>query len=152
MARSLKPEQQEEFDRLYREISIIISFLHQEGQLTNRLAMRYRETLEQVKLRNDLRGMRIMRRDDNEAIRDLSPADQQRLKAILAKEVGTDLDAERRAELALIDQVVKRGQISTEEEYRLVLGRVEEIYDKPDADDEVKRLNELLRAFANSPR
>jgi hypothetical protein len=34
MARSLKPEQQEEFDRLYREISIIIGFLHQAGQLT----------------------------------------------------------------------------------------------------------------------
>lgn len=77
MARSLKPEQQEEFDRLYREISIIIGFLHQAGQLTDRLAARYRETLEEVKSRSDLRGMRIMRRDDNEAIRDLSPTEQQ---------------------------------------------------------------------------
>jgi hypothetical protein len=152
MARSLKPEQQEEFDRLYRETSIIIGFLHEAGQLTDRLATKYREILEQVKSRNDLRGLRIMRKDDNEAIRDLSPTEQQRLQAILAKEVGTDLDAERRAELALIGQVVKRGQIETEEEYRLVLGRVEEIYDKPDADDEVKRLNELLRAFDSSPR
>jgi hypothetical protein len=91
--------------------------------------------------------MRIMRRDDNEAIRDLSPEEQRRLKAILAEEVGTDLDAERRAELGKIDELVRAGRIKTEDDYRLVLGRVEVIYDKPGAAEEVGRLNKLLRDF-----
>jgi len=151
MARSLKSEQQEELDQLYWEILIIIGFLHQAGQLTDRLATRYRETLEQVKSRSDLRGMRIMRKDDNEAIRDLPPAEQQRLKLMLAQRVGTDLDAEQRAELERIEELVRADRIETEDDYRLVLGRVEEIYDKPGNADEVGRLNKLLSDFDNAP-
>jgi hypothetical protein len=46
-----------------------------------------------------------------------------------------------------VQAVLRRGEIKSKREYRLVLEEVEKSYDDPDRSEEVKSLNTLLAAF-----
>jgi hypothetical protein len=87
-------------------------------------------------LKRILREVKVMMREILPAL----SADGQRLvRELLAQE-----SIEREA---TIRKIIRRGKISGEQEYRLLLGRVEEIYSDDKKSDEVRILNGLLGQY-----
>ena len=68
----------------------------------------------------------------------------------LRQEFGFDLNDFSNRNNRRIQNILKRGVIRNEEEYRLVFDKVEEIYADDSQEQLVDQLNELLAAFENS--
>jgi hypothetical protein len=97
--------------------------------------------------KRDLHRMRAGYRDDSEWKGSLSKADQQLLKSMIA-EVRQDEPGQSRIDsLTDIRPIVAKGKIEDTDEYRLIMNRVNEIHQDPDAVGELRRLNELLSQF-----
>ena len=99
---------------------------------------------------NGLRGMRSVFRDLNEWARGLSPMHVRELNMLLKEKFGEDLQNESGKDLVKIAQIRKRGKIRTENEFRLVQERTEEIWNDDDKKKEVESLNKLLADFEHS--
>ena len=65
----------------------------------------------------------------------------------LRQEFGFDLNDFSNRNNRRIQNILKRGVIRNEEEYRLVSDKVEEIYADDSQEQLVNQLNELLSAF-----
>jgi hypothetical protein len=98
-------------------------------------------------LDRDLRGMRQIARDLNEEARYLPKKDLDRLNAVLKEKFGEDLSENRKKDLVKIDRIRKRGRIRSENEFRLVKERTEEIWQDDDKEEENEALNKLLTEF-----
>lgn len=92
----------------------------------------------------NLRGLRMAYSDNNDMARDLLPSDLNELNQILREKFGYDLDKVNDMNLAKIKLIIKRGHIKTDDEFRLLLNRVEEIYADDNMKDEVEVLNKLM--------
>lgn len=68
-------------------------------------------------------------------------------KKFVSDKINIDFDAINKAHGKFIERLLKRGKISNEEEYRLILDRIDDIYSNKDNTDEVKQLNKLLIDF-----
>lgn len=90
--------------------------------------------------KSDLKGMRMIYKDLNEGANDLPLIEFNELNQQLSQKFGTDLTECNNKNLTIIKQIVKKGNINNDEEYRLILNRVEEIY----ADDNQKEKTEIL--------
>jgi hypothetical protein len=66
-------------------------------------------------------------------LRELPEPGQNALSELLSSELGISVTRERDAELTQIHRIVDRGRIKNEDEFRLVLSRVEEIHATPTA-------------------
>ncbi|MCL4684864.1 hypothetical protein KJ059_08940 [Myxococcota bacterium] len=97
--------------------------------------------------RGDLRGLKMVARDVREWATALSPADQQRLDEVLREQFGRGLTEEAEGLRAEVGRILRRGQIDTQDEYRLLLSRADEIYADPSKQDELKSINELLAGY-----
>lgn len=97
--------------------------------------------------KQDLRGIKYLYNDTNEWIKDLPDSEVKKLNQILYDKFKVDLQCQNNKDIKKIRQIVKRGKISNEDEYRLLLSRVEDIYDKTENQDEVEQLNRLLRNY-----
>ncbi|SMC74898.1 hypothetical protein [Pedobacter africanus] len=60
---------------------------------------------------------------------------------------NVDFEAVDRARLKAIDKIVKKGKISGNSEYELLINRVDDIYNDPKRAGELDILNDLLLAF-----
>ncbi|UII34129.1 hypothetical protein LVD17_09915 [Fulvivirga ulvae] len=72
----------------------------------------------------------------------MSESDRNKLNEILETKFGSGLNDE--AEKKGINQILKKGKVTTEDEYRLLLNRIEEIHTDPLKKEEVERINLLL--------
>lgn len=92
----------------------------------------------------DLKGMRMIYKDLNEGANDLPLIEFNELNQQLSQKFGTDLTECNNKNLTKIKQIVKKGNINNDEEYRLILNRVEEIYADDNQKEETEILNMLL--------
>ena len=97
--------------------------------------------------KSDLKGMRMIYKDLNEGINDLSLIEFNELNQLLSQKFGTDLTECNNKNLTKIKQIVKKGNINNDEEYRLILNRVEEIYADDNQKEETEILNMLLTNY-----
>ena len=74
----------------------------------------------------------------------LMPSEKEELLKILKKELNDTSDEDY---LNQIGKIVSKGIIDSKEEYKLILQRVEYIYDKEGCKSEVDRLNKLLTNY-----
>ncbi|GHT77322.1 hypothetical protein AGMMS50262_18010 [Bacteroidia bacterium] len=96
----------------------------------------------------NLRGMRSVYRDTNEWGKGLNTlADTEELNQVLYAKFSEDLNTCSGRDAQKIKRIVRRGKISTENEFRLVLGRVDEIYTDDTKKEEIKILNKMLGEF-----
>ena len=100
----------------------------------------------------NLRGMRCVYRDMNEGTGALSLREIEELNKILYAKFGEDLHTCSKRNLSKINKIIKRGRIANEDEFRLVLGRVDEIYADSTKEEEVEMLNVLLKEFELSQK
>ncbi|MEJ5962752.1 hypothetical protein [Pedobacter immunditicola] len=84
---------------------------------------------------------------DDQVIRHMPLSMANKLKGLFKEKLHIDYEAVDKARLKAIQKILKKGKISTGEEYELAFNRVDEIYAERDKADEVKQLNELLTAF-----
>jgi len=105
------------------------------------------EVIHQAFERRDLRGLRMVARDVAEWATDLSPEQQQQLDALLVSRFGRGLKDQRKDVEREIARILRRGQIETEGEYRLLMARVDEIYADESKAEELEQINRLLLAF-----
>lgn len=96
--------------------------------------------------RGDLRGMRTIARDKREMLRLASPKERERIGEFLRLNFDRGLDDLDRDDTKEIARVLKRGRIKNDEEGRLLLARVDEIYADESKRDELERINCLLAA------
>jgi hypothetical protein len=106
------------------------------------------EIVQRTYLERDLRGMRVLAKDLNEVPRDWWPSEKLReLNRLLKERFGEDLADLKCRDLASISRIRKRGKIRTENEFRLVHERAEEIWDDEGKRDEMEALNKLLEDY-----
>ncbi|HEX5208183.1 MAG TPA: hypothetical protein VFW10_10390 [Steroidobacteraceae bacterium] len=96
--------------------------------------------------RRDLRALRTARADLDSWLRELPAHEQELAKAALSR-VGADFEADRRHELLRIRVIEAEGRIVSDDDYRLVKERVEEIAEDPASHSELAVLTLLLRAY-----
>jgi len=95
----------------------------------------------------DLRGLRIVAKDFAEWARDL-PADQQsKLEQLLVPRFGRGLRSEAQKDQRERQRILKRGSIESEDEFRLLSSRADEIYADKSKAGELEQINHLLVAF-----
>ena len=97
-----------------------------------------------------LQARKELLHDTNEWV--MESMNQQALQSLnlkLRQEFGFDLNDFSNRNNRRIQNILKRGVIRNEEEYRLVFDKVEEIYADDSQEQLVDQLNELLAAFDN---
>lgn len=96
---------------------------------------------------NNLRGSRLLYQDLNDWAKDLPPKELEELNQILLEKFGFNLKKYDSKNSAKIKRIIKRGTINNDDEYRLLLDRVDEIYADENTKDEVDILNGLLADY-----
>lgn len=134
MARKLTLEQERDLENLRFACPTILDYFAPSGAL-GQLEEGFRTAVETAYSRRDLCELRDFRRDFQEWLRDL-PADA---RSDLEKMIVPPPDD--------VGKALAKGRIDTDDEYRGVLTRVEEIYDDPARESEVIRLNSLLTDY-----
>ena len=66
------------------------------------------------------------------------------VSSTLQRKVGRPLSYFEHARLARIERIVKRGKIRSDDEWRIVEERVQELCEEPDSSHETEILNQLL--------
>ena len=105
------------------------------------------EAIERAFERRDLRGLRMVARDLAEWASDLSPEQQEQLDEQLRAQLGRGLRDVRQDTQKEIARILRRGQIDTADECRLLIARADEIYADKSKAGELEQINRLLVAF-----
>lgn len=105
------------------------------------------EAIERAFERRDLRGLRMIARDVAEWASDLSPEHQEQLDEQLLAQLGRGLRDARQDTQKEVSRILRRGQIDTADECRLLMSRADEIYGDDSKRAELERINALLVAY-----
>lgn len=85
--------------------------------------------------------------DINEQVKHMPLSLALELKKNFKEKLNIDFNVVEKVRIKTIEKILKKGEISSPEEYELLYNRVDEIYADPKKVDEIKRLNELLAAY-----
>jgi hypothetical protein len=102
--------------------------------------------------RGTARGLAIVARDLAEWARVLPGPAPQRLDEQLRLQFRRGLDFDVSATHRAIGRVRRKGRVSTEAEYRLLLARAEEIHSSQSSGPELDELNHLLAEYHKKDR
>ena len=91
-----------------------------------------------------LSGLREGINDDLEMAADLDGARFRRLDSELLEKCGVSLDSLMSKRLAKISAIVSRGKITTDAQFRMLLGRLDQIHSTAGAEQEASALQTLL--------
>lgn len=138
MTKKLSRDQESELESLRFACISILDYFAPSGAL-GALEAQLRAGVETAYSRHDLRELRGFRRDFQEWLRDL-PADARAELEMKIAPPPNDLE-----------RALARGRIDSEDEYRTVLARVEELYDDAARESDVVRLNSLLTEYDTRP-
>ena len=125
----VKNENEEAFKEIFKELHQIISITFE---------------------KKDLRGMRMMYNDNNEMVRGLSQDKQSELNQILKEKFGFSLERAHDLNLAQINQILQRGYLKNDVEFRLLLSHTDEIYADSSKKKEVEILENLMADYESS--
>ena len=125
---------------------VILAFI---GEITSEpgLLRSFEAGVDRSVERRDLRGLRMMSKDLTEWARSLSVRDQEKLDQLLRARFGHGLSEAAEDARGEINRILRRGQIDTQDEYRLLMSRAEEIYADDSKAGELEQINRLLAAF-----
>jgi hypothetical protein len=146
MARKITEKQQVELDYIKEWCLAILNFMISKNSNTPIITQTKDVILETYNGQN-IKVLRYCKRDVNEWAKGMPQSDFVELNKLLQDKFGEDLIKNANRDLSKISQVIKKGKISSEDEYRLLLSRVDEIYNDKSKQDEVQTLNKLLVDF-----
>lgn len=125
----VKNENEEAFKEIFKELHQIISITFE---------------------KKDLRGMRMMYNDNNEIAKSLSQDKQSELNQILKEKFGFNLERAHDLNLAQINQILQRGYLKNDDEFRLLLSHTDEIYTDSSKKKKVETLEDLMADYESS--
>jgi hypothetical protein len=117
----------------------VVRFLGEGGHLSKPMQAQLEAVIANCEQKRDLRGMRHVQRDLRQMIRLVGKPERARLDSILSALQGPTSDVERD-----IAQILTRGTVETEDEYRLLMDRVNEIFQDPAREGELAAINKAL--------
>ena len=145
--KSIKLELPKNPELLERWCLSIIDFLGEDGSFWRGIV---REACDlNWKFKYKLQARKELLHDINEYVLEFPQPLLHMLNLKLRQEFGFDLNDFSNRNNRRIQNILKRGVIRNEEEYRLVFDKVEEIYADDSQEQLVDQLNELLAAFDN---
>jgi|GEM_PF-4621105 len=121
---------------------------HSDGML-DLLEMRL-SAIRKARERSDLRGLRMVYRDDNEMARGLPLQLRNELDQFLRERFGQGLEKGRRELKKQASAILRRGSIIEAEDYRILETRLASILDDPLKRKEIDAINDLL-GTVNAP-
>lgn len=143
MEKQLNDKQTTELSHINEWCLTIIDFMIVKYGETPGLLM-IKDPIKEAYLSQNLKGMRCVLNDINEWAKGLPLSDINELNILLQNKFGEDLQTVTKQHQIKIAQILKKGKISNENEYRLVLGHVDEIYNDSSKKNVVDSLNKLL--------
>lgn len=112
------------------------------------IVMESDKVIETAYLKNDIKRLKAMSADiDDEVLRQMSLSMAQEIRRLFLDKLNIDYDEEGSARTKIIEDIFKKGNISTPDEYELLLNRIDEIYADPSKAEEVQRINDILAAY-----
>jgi hypothetical protein len=129
-------------DEIARWCKTVLGYLADTGHLPPAHHDYLRKVVSSNQERRNTKGLRQIQRDFQEMIKGLRPDEIAKLDQLLAS-LGGPTSSEPREEVA---RILKRGKIDTDDEYQLLMSRIDEIFQDPSKKDEVEAINKLLAA------
>ena len=99
--------------------------------------------------KKNLAGLKSIKKDLGEWVKVLSRPDLFELNILLQNKFGENLDNDANKIIRVIEKIISRGKIINDEEYELIVKRVEEIYENENNKLEIETLNILLVNYLN---
>lgn len=146
MAKQLNDRQIKELSQIKEWCLAILNFMISKNGETPGLKM-FVEVITDSYQKQNLKGLKYVNKDINEWARGLPLSDVDELNKLLWNRFGEDLSKQTNRNLVKIAQIIKKGKIANEDEYRLLLIRVDEIYKDESKQDELQTLNNLLADY-----
>lgn len=146
MTKKITEKQQKELDYIKEWCLMILNFMISKNSNIHIITQTKDIILETYNSQN-IKGLRYCNKDIIEWAKGLPKSDLVELNKLLQDKFGEDLGKNANRDLSKISQVIKKGKISSDDEYRLLLSRVDEIYNDTSKQDEVQTLNRLLVDF-----
>ena len=143
MNKIFKKDQGDELDFLYKLNTIFARFFLKKPNLL-KITMDSLEKFYKKKNSIALKSMRMGFNDFCGMVRDTSLENRKILDEILKRELKIKLRDIENMHFGKIANVIKKEEIHTPEQYRLISERIEEIHDDKSKQKEVNRLNKLL--------
>ncbi len=97
--------------------------------------------------KKSLRQLKTLKKDLTEWARGLSEDDIHELNNLLSENFEENLEDVNFKSLTEVKHIVKRGKINNEDEFRLLMARVEEIYADDTKKAELENINKLLADY-----
>lgn len=160
-ARDLTPAQRTEYDELLARGRVLAEFVDElmaaeyaarsggtAGPLPFPLADAFDDSAERPGTpREWLAGLREAFNDLVEMSEDLDGGAVRRLDARLRERCGVSLDALHARRLGRLERLRAKGRLATEEQYHLVRGRLEQVWDDAARAEEARQLTALIADF-----
>lgn len=146
MTKRITEKQAEELEHIKEWCHTIISFLTKIGG-ESPIFTQYKDVINDSYQKQNLKGLRYCLKDVNEWSKGLAKKDMDELNTILESKFGSNLDDANNKALKKINNIVKRGKINSEDEFRLLTTRVDEIYANDKNKTELESINKLLADY-----
>lgn len=138
-----------ELKKIKEKCQLFFQFLIEKGmpaeffEETNR-------ALEQAYVERNVKVLKAGDRDVDEFVRQLSLREVLEIKTILKEKLGIDFEAVDKHRQKMINKVLKRGKITTREEYDFIYSRMEEISADPNKLEEIAKIDKMLTNYGGT--
>lgn len=156
MKKSLTQIQENEFLFIKEWCTVILDYIGKRHHINSELIEIYKQAfgdetrskyLIQFKPSLFMRGLKQAFNDTNEWASELNESDVNELNLLLKNQFGKDLSFYSKEKFRKINQIMKRGKISSDEEFRMINERVNEICQSEHNKSELEKLNDLLLKY-----
>ena len=138
-------EKKDELEYLNKRSGLIVDFIMSKNP-QDHIFQHYKTVIQNTVKKKDLRGMRKLARDTNAWAKALPEKDIIELEKKLALEFGETLSGDKIA-LKTIEELLARGTIQTEEEYRVVHEYLQDISEGDPFFERISELDSLLGTY-----
>ena len=137
-----KTERDKEIDELADWCELVTHFIF--GDCDPEMLDLAQSGTRKARERRDLRGLRMVYRDLNESIRDLSGQPKADLDAILIARFGHGIERGKQMLERQARKILQSGKIRKADEYRILESWLETLLSDPSKTAEIERINALL--------
>ena len=117
------------------------------GQMGDPTIPEFEEVVSRSLAARSVTQLRSLKRDLTEWVRGLTPQQQLRVEEALRAQVGAEFSDEETADRETVKQVLDRGKIQNQVEYRLLSQWIDRLIDDESKKEEVAKIDALLTQF-----
>ncbi len=138
----------EKFELLKNKILLFYDFLINNSDMPKEF---FTEAIELVNIAYNEKNMKVLKSGDSDMymnIKEMPLKMQLQLKEIFKEKLDLDLDILQKLFDKNIEKIIKRGKILNDDEYRILLDKMDNLTEAK-TEDEIKKINALLIDYSN---